>query len=104
MIWHGDNDINSLIDEEYEIFGQLLDQSGGEIGINDFRISDMGDTGDNTFNALSPDVTYNSVVNEYLVAWEGDDNVGKLTDNEFRIFGQLLGYDSEVPIFKNGFE
>ena len=49
----------------------------GEVGDNDFRISDMG--GDLTYDAFNPDVAYNSQDNEYLVVWEGDD--GTLTSN-----------------------
>src|SRR5262249_52997731 len=49
VVWRGDRDAGSLVDDEFEVFGQRLDarpDSFGEVG-NDFRISDMG-------NALRP--------------------------------------------------
>lgn len=51
------------------------------------------------FDAYSPDIAYNSVDNQYLVVWSGDQdsarlpaepNTGVLVDNEFEIFGQVL--------------
>ena len=60
----------------------------------------MGGTGDNSFDALDPAVTYNPVEDEYLVAWEGDDDVGGLVDGELEIFGQRLA----IPLFGDGFE
>jgi hypothetical protein len=49
-----------------------------EVGTNDFRISDMGGTGNTSYNATYPAVAYNSTNNEYLVVWYGDDNTGLL--------------------------
>ena len=55
--------------------------SGSPLG-GQFRISDMGPEGDPNYDAFSPAVAYNSVTNEYLVTWAGDDNTGSLVDNE----------------------
>jgi hypothetical protein len=90
VVWWGDDDVGGLIDQEVEIFGQRLNENGTEQGANDFRISDMGGTGDGAFDATSPAVTYNSVDNEYLVVWQGDDDVGGLVNGELEIFGQQL--------------
>src|SRR5262249_14743893 len=38
VVWEGDDTTN----EEYEIYGQLLNAAGAELGANDFRISHMG--------------------------------------------------------------
>ena len=90
VVWAGDDDSGSLVDNEYEIFGQLLDADGNAVGTNDFRISDMGDTGIAAYGASAPAVTYNPDLNQYLVVWQGDNNTGSLVDNEFEIYGQLL--------------
>src|SRR5262245_1688429 len=57
-----------------------------EVGFNDFRLSFMGNDGDPNFGAFDPAVACNTLNNEYLVVWSGDD----FTDGEFEIFGQRL--------------
>ncbi len=91
VVWMGDDDTGGLVDNEYEIFGQRLDAAtGAEVGGNDFRISDMGGTGNANYEAESAAVAYNAIDNEYLVVWKGDDNVGGLVDNEYEIYGQRI--------------
>lgn len=101
VVWHGSDDIGGQVGDEQEIFVQRLDAAGGEIGPNDFRISDMGGLGSTTYSASMPAVAWNSATDEFLVVWEGDDNVGGLVNNEFEIFGQRLG---DPTIFADGFE
>ncbi|MCP5100311.1 MAG: hypothetical protein GY943_32570, partial [Chloroflexi bacterium] len=90
VVWHGDDDTGSLVDEEFEIYGQRIygDLSDGdEAGNNDFRISDMGSTdGDEVYDAWNTAVTYNNTNNEYLVVWQGDDT----TDNAVEIYAQRI--------------
>ncbi len=100
VVWEGDDNVGDLVDDEYEIFGQRLAATGAEVGANDFRISDMGGTGDPSYNAYYSSVAFNSTSNRYLVVWEGDDNVGDLVDDEYEIFGQGL----ESLLFADGFE
>ncbi len=90
VVWDGDDDSVGLADEEFEIFGQLLSAAGAAIGPA-FRISAMGGDGDPGFLARNAVVVYNHVSNEYLVAWEGVEDVGALGPDEFEIFGQLIG-------------
>jgi hypothetical protein len=91
VVWEGDDDTGSLVDGEWEIFGQRLDGSAGaEIGANAFRISDMGPDGDTAFESANPALPANPRADEYLVIWEGDDDTGTLVDEEVEIFGQLL--------------
>ncbi len=89
VVWHGDDGSDGLADEEFEIWGQLLDAGGAAIG-SAIRISAMGDDGDPAQIARNAQVAYNGVSNEYLVVWEGVDNVGPLGPDEFEIFGQLI--------------
>ena len=73
VVWSGEENIGALVNGEFEIFGQRIDAGTGlQVGLNDFRISDMGPDGAPNFDALEPAVAFNSVGNEYLVVWEGD--------------------------------
>ncbi len=90
VVWQGGDDVDGLVLGEYEIFGQILDADGGGILVDDFRISDVGDTGVASYDAMDPDVVWNSVHNQYLVVWDADDPREGMTDDEFEIFGQIL--------------
>ncbi len=105
VVWYGDDDSDSLTDDEYEIFGQRINAATGEEeGNKDFRISDMGTSdGDNTYHATSPKVAYNSTDNEYLVVWRGDDGTGPLADGEYEIWGQRINAANGEEIGTNDF-
>ncbi|MFT4972710.1 MAG: hypothetical protein ACI9JY_001916 [Saprospiraceae bacterium] len=90
VVWIGDDDTAPLVDNEWEVFGQILAADGTEVGNNDFRISDMGPNGANNFSPVTPAVTFNPTFNNYLVVWSGDDDTGSLVVNESEIFGQRL--------------
>ncbi len=94
VIWQGDDDRFLLANNEFEVFGQRLNAiTGAELGLNDFRISDMGPDGNSSYDAYKPEIAYNSTSNEYLVVWTGDDNTAPLVDDEYEIFGQRLKID-----------
>jgi hypothetical protein len=93
IVWQGDDDTGGLVDDEFEIYGQLIDVDGVGVGPNDYRLSDMGGIGDPDYDAFHPAVAYNSLNNEYLVVWQGDDNVGGLLNNEYEVFSQRLDAD-----------
>jgi Ca2+-binding RTX toxin-like protein len=78
------------VNNENEIFGQRVSATGGEVGANDFRVSDMGPDGSTNYAASNPAVAYNAQANEYLVVWNGDDDTAPLVNGEFEIFGQRL--------------
>jgi hypothetical protein len=100
VVWQGDDNTGTLVDNEQEIFGQRLNgATGAEVGANDFRISDMGPDGNTNFGASTPEVAYNAVNNEYLVVWSGDDT----TDNEFQVFGQRLAAATGMEVGANDF-
>lgn len=75
-----------------EVYGQRLNLGGGEVGPDDFQISAMGPEGSTSFNAAPPSVAWNSVLNQYLVGWQGNDGP-PLAPNEKEIYGQLLAAD-----------
>ena len=85
VVWLGEFNFT-----EFEIYGQLIDNTGDQAGSDDFRISDMGPDNNLSFDATQPELTYNITHNEYFVVWRGDDNTSPLIDNEFEIFGQRI--------------
>ena len=82
VVWYGDDDdAGTVVDGEYEIYGQRVDAATGvEIG-PEMRLSDMGPDGDPAYDAYNPAVAYNSTDNEYLVVWHGDDVGAALVDD-----------------------
>ncbi|HSH05156.1 MAG TPA: hypothetical protein VLL52_21755 [Anaerolineae bacterium] len=97
VVWQADDDTDLLVDEEFEIYGQLIDaRTGQEIGPDDFRISFMALDGNNLINADDPAVAYNPVDNEYLVVWSADNNIFPQVDGEFEIFVQRVAANGEL--------
>ena len=96
VAWRGDEDGSSAY-YEYEVHGQRLSGStGAEIGANDFRISDVGPTGNRAYDAFRPVVGYQSAAESFFVAWECDMG-SPLAENEFEIWGQRLeGSDASL--------
>ncbi len=95
VVWWGDDNTGPLVDNEYEVFGQLLDGAGAQVGDNDFRVSDMGPDGSSAYGASEPAVAYSTTGKQYLAVWSGDDNTAPLVDQENEIFGQRVG---ELPV------
>ncbi len=93
VVWQGDDNTGSLVDDEVEVYAQLITWDGVGVGPNDARVSDAGGTGDPAYGAYAPAVAYNPRANEYLVVWYGDDDVGGLVDNEDEIFAQHMDAD-----------
>ena len=85
VVWRADDDL-PLVNDELEVFGQVVDASGAAVGLDDFRISDMGTDGDKWRAAQFPRVVFAGATGEYLVAWLGDD----VDDNFNMVFGQLI--------------
>ncbi len=93
VVWQGDTDAGGLADDEYEIWGQLIEADGSFAADTDFRISAMGPDGQVLYQAFTPRAIYNATDDQYLVVWHGDDNTGSLVDEEFEIWGQRLAAD-----------
>ncbi len=91
VVWAADG---LTTDDENEIFGQRVSASGVEIG-GDFVISETGQTvNDASRDADNPTVTYNGDKNEYLVAWDGDDDL--VVNDEFEIHARLVAANGTV--------
>ncbi len=104
VVWEGDDNSPGLIDGANEIFGQRLNAAtGAEVGLNDFRISDMGVDSDALLDAERAAVAWNSVDNVYLVVWSGDDDTAPLVNGESEIFGQLLAGATGAEVGPNDF-
>lgn len=73
-----------------EIFAQRLDAAGAEIGADDFRLSDVGGTGETFFDADSADVVYSAPTGRYLVSFRADDDGGGQIDGEIETFIQAV--------------
>lgn len=78
---------------EREVWGQRLDRDGNEVGANDFRISSTGPQGDSSFFAQHVAAAWNSVDNEYLVVWSGNDDTPPYNQSEREIYAQRLDAD-----------
>ncbi len=92
VVWNGDDNTAPLINNEMEIFGQVVGYSGSnlvEVGTNDFQVSQVGTPGLGTFDAREVSVTYNSAASEYLVVWSANHSAPQPTA-AFEIFGQRL--------------
>ena len=73
VVWH-----DEPMDGRLEIYGRFVDALGVPLAGGVFRISTMGANEVDAFNALTPDVVFNPVTNEFLVVWAANDDQGGL--------------------------
>lgn len=101
VVWQGYDDAPGFHPAETEIFGQRLDAGTTiPLGPNDFRVSDMGGTGDASYSAGRPAVVYNPTADEYFVVWEGRD-FGQAAANDHELFGQRLAGAEAIEVGAN---
>ena len=104
VVCDAEDDQGGMVEGEIEIFAQRpAGATGAEVGADDLRVSDAGDSGSSVFAARFPRVAYLPGVEEYLVVWTGDDNVGGLVDGEHEVFGQRLDGGNGAEIGANDF-
>lgn len=102
VVWSGDDGRNGRLNDEFEIHGQRLDAAtGAQVGPDDFRISDAGGTGNVLSQAFAPSVAYNTIDDEYMVVWWGDDLDAGTVDGENEIYGQRLDGASGAELGTN---
>ena len=94
VVWAADDNTGGRLNGELEIYGQLLSGAGAEIGENDFLVSNVGGTGNNLFEAMTPGVAYHGNAHQYVVTWHGDDDI----DGEFEIRSQRLDGPTLIPL------
>ncbi|MEZ5098765.1 MAG: hypothetical protein R3C15_02970 [Thermoleophilia bacterium] len=90
VVWDGDDNVAPLADDEFEVWGQRLTQTGSEVGADDFRISSLGPDGDASYWAQDAAIAVNTQTGEYLVAFSGDDDTAPLVDGELEVYVQRL--------------
>lgn len=102
IVWEADDtSFPSVVDNEKEIYGQLVNASTGQLINTTIKISDVGPTGQRDAN--SPDIAWNSTDNQYLVIWDGNES----NNNDFQIMGQRLSstgslIDNSISIMSTG--
>jgi hypothetical protein len=79
----------NVVRTDYEVYGQRVRATGGEVGPDDLRISHTGVDGDRR-GASRPSVAHHRTRNEYLVAWAADHPRPGLAKGETEIFVQRL--------------
>lgn len=96
VVWEGREELDpGDLDGEFEIFGERVSAAtGAPVGADDFRISTMGEAGDNDTFAVAPAIVPNPDDDEYLVAWEGVDD----DDGEKEIWVQRIAADSGAEV------
>jgi hypothetical protein len=87
VTWRSD----PVTDQKFEIQGQLLSATGGDIDGN-FTMSTTGAAMDTTQGTDDPAVTYNPNDGEYFVVWEAGNITGAAA---MEIFGQRLNRDGD---------
>ncbi|MEM6575491.1 MAG: hypothetical protein AAF736_14550 [Pseudomonadota bacterium] len=109
LVWSGDSPVDAPVLED-EIYAQRIDGTTGRNIGSPVRVSRMGPDVPNLsagkrarddqakglgfFEALNPEVAWNSQNNTYLVVWWGDDNTGTLVDDKREVFGRRLAADA----------
>ncbi len=96
VVWFADHNAVPLVDNEFEIFGQLVNATTGALDGNRFRISFMGPDGNVDYAALFPAVTYNSTRNEFAVVWVGDHFDATLVNDHFEVFGRMVSATGQL--------
>ena len=96
VVWFADHHTAPLVDNEFEVFGQMVDATSSALVGNRYRISLMGPNGNVDYAALFPAVTYNSTNNEFLVVWVGDHSSTPLVNNHFEVFGRRVSATGQL--------
>ncbi len=102
VVWSGDINTGGLVNDEYEIWGRVVN-TDGTFGGNQFRISEMGGTGTTSIWTIDPRVAYNSDNDEYMVVWTSNTEDGSSAGG-YEIWARRLAYDPSdvlIPVGTN---
>ncbi len=89
-VWMGDNGAN-----EFEISRQRVTSAGALTG-STALISAMGSAGNVNFIAQTPAITYDSLQQQYVTVWAGDDNTAGMVDDEYEVFLRRMASDGST--------
>jgi hypothetical protein len=89
VVWSSDAPAGNMADDELEIFSQRLDADGTKVG-GRVRLSTTGADGDTSYKASRPAVAYNPSGDQYLVAWDADDDTSTLAPGANEIFARRV--------------
>jgi hypothetical protein len=87
VVWYGDDIIDGMVNDEFEIFGRKVNPDGS-FPEAQVRLTRIGPDGDADYDALDPAVAWASDTNMFLVVFQGKDDV--LASGEHEIFGELV--------------
>jgi cyclophilin family peptidyl-prolyl cis-trans isomerase len=86
IVWRAD----MAVDNKWDIYGRRVSGAGSALDPTDVRISSMGPEEDTLFGGFNATIALNSADQQYLIAWNGDDDTPPLVDGETEVFGQLI--------------
>lgn len=89
VAWWGDDASGTLVDNEREIFAQLVDPELREDGVDE-RVSEMGPDGDRDYDGFDPVVASGGTGASFLIAWWGDDATPPLGNQQYAVFSRRL--------------
>jgi len=100
VVWRGEDNHGELVNNEFEIYGQLLTPEGQLRGRR-YRLSHMGPDGTSQWGVGLPALAGLTDQDGFLLVWDGQDDRPGLAPGEVEIFGQFL--DADI-LFTSGFE
>jgi hypothetical protein len=91
VVWTGNPELGAMAPNEVEISGRLVRPDRSLVGANDRRLSFVGTDGDDTLMPVRPDIGFNPFLEQFLLAWSGDDDDAGGVDEESEVWGQRVG-------------
>jgi hypothetical protein len=89
VVWRGGYDNPPLVNEEFEVYGQLLDKDSNLTDPLELRLSETGPDGDTGYQTSDPAVAA-GMHNSFLTVWRANPGTAPMAENEDEIFGQFF--------------
>jgi hypothetical protein len=90
VVWTGNPQVGSMDASEIDIFGRFVKPDGSLVGNADKRLSNVGVDGDASFVPTRPDIGFNPFLDQFLLAWAGDNDKSGGVDQESEVWGQRV--------------
>ena len=81
--------------QERELYVQLVNGNGDQVGEDDRLVGRIGPDGDPVYDPYGPELGYNPNADEFMLAFHGDDNSGTNVNDHFEVFAQRLKSSGE---------